>query len=589
VDQSVIADAGVQRFISSGKAQGRTICPLCSHERRKAGIPTLSLTRADGKLLYNCHHCGASNHKPIDLSPRTEPVRFKPQAKTIYVGKVLAQAHAEWFSKERGIGLDTLRHFKVFSRQMWLHGLKREAWCAGFPYPNGVKYRGIEHKGFIQDGICDTLWNIENVDPAQPIICTEGEADAMSAWQAGFKNVVSVPNGAPSKLSAEGTVDPKEDGKFRYVWSAHEQLNACPKIILAHDDDEPGRALGEELARRLGRAKCWRLRYPDGTKDLNDVLLKHGLDGVKAVIDAAEPWPVNGLYAASHYAEKVMDLYNKGFGRAERTGWNNVDELFRVAGGQIAIITGVPNSGKSQFVDALMVNLAIQSGWKSAICSFENPPAMHIPKLAELYVGRPFFKGPTQRMSEKELNMALAWVNEHFAFIDQQDGQVSTIDSILDKAKAAVQRLGARFLVIDPYNYIDRHMGDETETNFISDMLTKVRNFAQAHDVFVAFVAHPSKLQRIGKDIPVPKGYDIAASAAWFAKADIGITVHRPDPLKPVSEIHVWKVRWKWIGKQGQTELKYDVATGRYLEIYENAWDQPIGSGYAGDQQALDG
>lgn len=580
MDQVVLNDQLVQRFISSGKAQGRTPCPLCASTRKKSSLPTLSLTRNASRLLYNCHHCGGTNQKPIELNPlRTEPVRFKPAARTIYVGKTLAQAHAEWFLKERRIGLEALRHFKVFSRQMFLHTARQEVWCAGFPYPNGVKYRGIDVKGFIQDGICDTLWNVEQVDQTKPIIVVEGEIDALTAWQCGFTNVVSVPNGAPSKLSPEGGIDPKEDGKFRYVWQAQQALNACSRIVLAHDDDDPGRALGEELARRLGRAKCWRLRYPEGTKDLNDVLLLHGADGVRAVIEAAEPWPVNGLYAASHYAEKIVDLYRNGFGQAERTGWENVDQLFRVAGGQIAIITGVPNSGKSQFVDALMVNLAIRAGWKSAVCSFENPPAMHIPKLAELYTGRPFFKGPTPRMSEAELQAALVWVNEHFAFIDQQDGQSATIDDILDKAKAAVQRLGARFLVIDPYNYIDRTMGDDTETNFISDMLTKVRNFAQAHDVFVAFVAHPAKLLRVGKEVPVPKGYDIAASAAWFSKADIGITIHRPKPNEPVSEVHVWKVRWKWIGKQGQTELGYDVATGRYSEIYENAWQEPVGSG----------
>jgi len=79
-------------------------------------------------------------------------------------------------------------------------------------------------------------------------------------------------------------------------------------------------------------------------------------------------------------------------------------------------------------------------------------------------------------------------------------------------------------------------------------------------------VAHPTKMLR-GNDgnVPVPKGYDISGSAAWFAKADVGMSVHRPDPaMSPISEIHIWKCRFSWVGKQGHTELTFDVPTSSY-------------------------
>ena len=63
----------------------------------------------------------------------------------------------------------------------------------------------------------------------------------------------------------------------------------------------------------------------------------------------------------------------------------------------------------------------------------------------------------------------------------------------------------------------------------------------------------------------VPKGMNISGSAAFFAKADLGITVHL-SPEK-ASEIHVWKVRFKWIGTTGGTVLDYDIPTGRYSEL----------------------
>ena len=52
-------------------------------------------------------------------------------------------------------------------------------------------------------------------------------------------------------------------------------------------------------------------------------------------------------------------------------------------------MTGYTHSGKSEFLDALLVNMARLHGWRFAICSFENPPAQHIAKLAEKYLGAP--------------------------------------------------------------------------------------------------------------------------------------------------------------------------------------------------------
>ena len=56
---------------------------------------------------------------------------------------------------------------------------------------------------------------------------------------------------------------------------------------------------------------------------------------------------------------------------------------------------------------------------------------------------------------------------------------------------------------------------------------------------------------------------NISGSAAWFAKADLGITVHRGDEGV---EIHCWKSRFKWVGQQGVAVLDYDLSTGRYSE-----------------------
>jgi twinkle protein len=150
--------------------------------------------------------------------------------------------------------------------------------------------------------------------------------------------------------------------------------------------------------------------------------------------------------------------------------------------------------------------------------------------------------------------------------MEQSDGTSASISDILDRGSAAVQRMGVRSLTIDPYNYLDMNIGSKSETNLISEMLTKVRNWSAAHDCAVFFVAHPAKLYRQADgSYPVPRGYDISSSASWYSKADVGISINRNSDNGKV-EIYCWKVRFKHLGKQGMCELNYDRVTGTYEE-----------------------
>jgi twinkle protein len=170
-------------------------------------------------------------------------------------------------------------------------------------------------------------------------------------------------------------------------------------------------------------------------------------------------------------------------------------------------------------------------------------------------------------MRPAELTGALAWIDQHYWFIRTEEDAPPTIDWILEKARGAVLRHGANGLIIDPYNEIEhRRPSNMTETEYISEMLGKVKRFAVNHDVHVWFVAHPVKMQPVNGKLPVPTLYDISGSANWTNKPDIGLAVHRNFETNQ-AEIHVQKVRDKWVGQPGKVTLDYDKATGRYSEI----------------------
>ncbi len=487
---------------------------------------------------------------------------------TTITQSALQEPHYE-FLKTRGISRETADKMKLFSAEKYFVRIGRSASAIGFPYyRNGAltsaKYRCIEEKDFTQDiGGAHDFFGIDQVNTSKPLIIVEGEIDALTAMEAGIENCVSVPSGAPIKV-ADGKVMASEDKKFAFVWNAIDILNKVPYIVIATDNDTPGQALAEELARRIGKAKCRLTKFD--AKDLNEAFLSGGAQVVKEIIDAAEPYPVEGLSNAAKFEERLNDLWNRGTGSGFSTGYAGLDRIYTVVPGQLTVVTGYPSHGKSNLVDQLMVNLAKTQDWKFAICSFENQPEIHISRFMEIYEQKRFFEG-SARMSEPEKERAFKFVNEHFLFLDSESAEPATIDSILERAKAAVARIGIRGMVIDPYNYIEMKRGDGAETEAISSMLTRIQAFAKAFGVHVWFVAHPAKVSRTGNDLPRPDGMSISGSMAWWAKADCGITVHRTEQAV---EVAVWKCRYRWVGTQGETKLAYDKVTGTYSEAVDN-------------------
>lgn len=550
--------------------QNRMTCPWCSPTRKKKTETCLSVFRDDTAIKYQCHHVECGVHGLIRLTERTplilvQPVEKKTNPRALSEFDPVDDRHLDWLS-QRGISSSTAHAYDLIGQE--IDGIP----VVGFPYfdKNGavvaIKKRFTNQKKFLCAGSPDSLFGIRHLKKGDDLIIVEGEMDVLALAEVGIR-AVSIPNGATLKIT-EGKLDPAEDTKFKFLWSAKEYIDAAQKVIIATDMDLPGEAVAEELARRCGKEKCWRVRFPEGLKDANDTLLKEGKDGVRRCLTEAQAWPVEGLYDANHFEKSVWELFEKGIGKGESTGYESVDEIYTIVPGQVTIVTGIPSSGKSEFIDQIMVNMSTNKGWKFGICSFENEPRLHISKLIAKRVGRPFFKGYHERMTEEEYRAAYSHIQEHFAFVHQDDGGLANLDSILDRLRVAVLRYGIRGAVVDPYNFISRDGRDSSETEWISDMLTKVKAFAMGHGIHIWFVAHPTKMQRNADGrVPVPGGYDISGSAAWFAKADCGLTVHREKEDPHVAQVHVWKCRFSWVGKQGQTNLVYDIATTRYREM----------------------
>lgn len=434
-----------------------------------------------------------------------------------------------------------------------------------FPFYSGDqivnrKYRDLAQKQFRQDAnATKCLWNYNAlVDPSladQPLIITEGEIDAMTAIQCGYQRTVSVPDGAPSE-----SVTDEQSRKYSYLDHAKGALkDKNLEIILATDDDQPGRALLNDLSIRLGKARCKWVQYPKGCKDLNETLLKYGDRGVHEVFKRAKWCRVDGVY-------RMSDLPPYPNREQYGTGFEWLNPHYRIRMGDFAVVTGRPGDGKSTFVNDLLCRLVERYGWTVAVASFEqHPQADHRRFLREWYCRAPLDDGRGRELvSPERIAEADKWIDDHFVFIVPDDEDLANLTWALDKCAAAVIRYGARVVVIDPWNELDHDKpNDMSLTEYTGKAIKEFKRLARRMDVHLIVVAHPTKMGAGEK----PGLYNISDSAHWANKADVGIVIYKEVRESDVAEITVAKSRYHdQIGKPGTNWMRYEPLQRRFNE-----------------------
>lgn len=542
-------------------------CPQCSSKRRKKLDPCLSVNIDEG--TWCCHHCGWAGGLRRDDSGRIErPPRVYSRPPPPKAPELKPEA-LKWL-QGRGITEAVAHRNRLSSCTVWMPQVDGEVSAIRFPYFRdreliNVKYRDGRKNFRMEKGAERILYGLDDLDTSGTVI-VEGEMDKLACEVAGWTNVVSVPDGAPTPETKNYA------SKFEFLDADGDKLSKVEQWIVAVDNDAPGRRLQEELCRRFGRERCLVVEWPEGCKDAGDVLMAHGSEALSHHLMSARPLPIEGVFTAHDLRPELERLYRDGWEFGVSTGWQGLDSHYTVRPGEFTVVTGIPNSGKSNWVDALCVNLAHIHGWNIAMFSPENQPLEdHMARVMEKWVGQPFFDGPTPRMDRDTMDVAAAWLAQHFHWILPDDDADWTIEAVLERARQLVYRKGIRGLVIDPWNEME-HLcpKDLTETQYISQSLKRIRQFGRRYGVHVWIVVHPTKLRKDhGGQYPVPTLYDCGGSAHWRNKADNGICVWRD--LSEASalevDIHVQKIRFRQIGRLGMATLRYDPPTGGYRDI----------------------
>lgn len=560
------------------KKHGSSMQALCPFHNEKT--PSFTVTKGKG---FKCFGCGKSGdtlsflmeHQQMNYIQAIEwlaeyyNIQIEKEGPNHVFEKPLPRLEKlspeiiAYFEK-RGISNNTLLRLDITESKEWMPkgGDNTRVICFNYYRDDelvNIKYRAKDKDFRLNKGSELIFYNLNAIKDEDHAVIVEGEVDCLSLHEAGIYNSVSVPNGAGTGLL-----------QLKYLDQCWEYFKDKKSIILFTDNDTPGTALRDELARRLGKHRCKRVEFPNDCKDANEVLIKHGKGMIHSMIEQAKPWPIDGVLTMDDMFETVKDYYVNGYPKGYAAHIGEFDDYLTFSGGQFTTITGSPGSGKSEFIDYITTQLAKIHGWKFAVCSFENPATLHVTKLMEKFMGLSFNfrKDPEHRMNTQQFEEAISLVDQYYQFINVAQADV-TIEGILQKCRELVLRFGVKGIVLDPWNYLEHKVpAGQTETQYISEALSLIKEFCVRNDVHLFLVAHPRKLMKDQKTkkYPVANMYDIAGSAHFFNKTDNGLSIHR-DFENGIVTVYIQKVRFAWLGKCGFTPFEYDTLTRQYKAI----------------------
>ena len=542
-----------QHNLDVGKTQG--ICPLCSHERKPKNQKAKCASYDWERGLGTCHHCDSSFQlHTYERKGSSEKTYIRPNALNVVDPKQITSKVSKWF-ESRGISQKTLDDLMVTEGPEFMPQTGKSENTIQFNYIIGdelinVKYRDGRKNFKLYKGAEKIFYNINSIVGYDSCVITEGEMDVLALHEAGIKNAISVPNGATLNSN-----------NLDYLDNCIDYFEDKDRVILAVDNDEPGQALQQELIRRLGAEVCFLTTFED-CKDANEYLIKYGKDKLVNRIEGARPVPLENVTTLKDIEDEITDFVKNGFKPGYQIGIPNFDSIFSTYTGQFITVTGIPSSGKSDFVDQMVVGYNQRYEWKTAFASPENAPTyLHAHKLM-----RKVWQDMPSRndIGTDKWNQVAEHVNDNFFFIDMER---YTLESVLRKGAELVKRKGIKCLVIDPFNKIrDVDCKTEDVNRYTMEYLTKIETFAKKYDVLVFIVAHPTKMYR-DKDgnIEEPTMYNIKGGGEWYDASYHGILVHRNYEEKTV-KAKILKVKFQNLGENGaEAHFKWEPRSGCFI------------------------
>lgn len=532
----------------------KTTCPNCSETRKKKKDPCLYVNFDSG--VAKCFHCNALGFR--DEKTTNERVyTLPPQTWMNYTS--LSDNLVKWCSDERKIRQETLIHFSITEEKNFQPQIGREVNNIVFNYFEGSnvvnkKYRSANKNFTSSAGGKPVFYNINSVIGSDEVYIVEGEFDVLAMYEAGVESCISLPNGANDNDS---------------VWiNCEKYLKDVKRFIIATDNDEKGIDIREKIAQRLGRYKCSYIEF--NGKDANEDLISGELSDT---INNVRNFPVSGTFTVSDLYSDILDLYDKGLPetiKLKGNEWNGFNKVFSTMRGHLIVGTGIPSHGKSTLTEFYCLKLIKDNSFKVSFFSPEHSPMqLHQANFIQKAIGKTFFNSDN-RVSKYDIERYKKWANEKLYLTAPDNGVKPTWTWLFEKFKEQIFTFGIDVFVIDAFNKLlfDGIGGKEA----IDQVLTELTAFAQANNVLIFLIAHPTKMKKDEKTglYVAPTLYDVSGSSDFRNQTHDGYCVYRVFDNEIESGYTRFinlKTKYSFQGEIGASvDLLYDKDTSRYYQ-----------------------
>lgn len=502
----------------SGKESIR--CPKCDDVRTDKRDKSLKIDHNSG--IGKCFYCEALTFRESNLD--------KIQTKYVYPSQEwknytkLSDKLVKWCWSERMISQTTLNHFGISEEEIYFpqHQSKKNA--ITFNYFEGEKvvnkkYRSADKKFTQHTGGKPIFYNINSVIGHNKVYIVEGEFDVLAMYEAGIKNVISLPNGA----------NDNDD----YWINSEKYLKEIKHFVIAVDNDDKGIDTRNKISHRLGRFRCTFIDWigKDANDDLKESKIKNSLSNEKR-------FPIGGTFNTLDLLDETLRLYNEGMPKTifpKNEMFKGFEKDFSIMMGQLTVVTGIPSHGKSSFVDWYALNIANDYDYKLSIFSPEhNPLGLYNSKYASLTIGKPFFG--QNRMSDTEVLEYTEWSKEKLYFTTSEENITPDWDWLLEKFKEQMFTFGINMFIIDAWNKVLMPKGFQGKDG-IDQILTRITSFCIQYNVHIFLVAHPTKMKKHEKTgkYEIPDLYSVSGSSDFRNQTHNGLCVYREfgDDIEP--------------------------------------------------------
>ena len=389
-----------------------------------------------------------------------------------------------------------------------------------------IRYRSLDPNAsqrYTQERGCEVwMYNergLHEEKSKQGVLIVEGEFDLMSAWQAGFKNVISPASG--------------KDSYGPWI----ELLDQVKRVYIAYDNDAPGKTASLKLAERIGIDKSWEVSYPEGTKDANDYFREHTEADFRLLIKASRPYYKHKFSALG---DVIDGFLNKGENRIEL----ELVPYVKFKEDWLAVFSGDSGVGKTSYL-LNVANELVTKGHPTLILPFERGINEVGPRFIQVrYKKEEDDLGVMEKEDWDKIRLDSVELPLYFAMPEE--------DEFEDTIVRAKRLFGIQFVILDHLDYFI-HGTDQTARQ--ADWIRKIKDIAQRNQVIFLVVHHIGKPER-GKVRKRPTKEDMKGSSAIYQVAEAVILLHAVD-TKTI-EIIVDKNK----GPQGVRECSVNHATG---------------------------